>query len=116
LTEATAVFEDALASAVADGSATWISSIGYRLGMLYLMMGQLHNVTRISHEILQLTTGKAFLTHGTAYIFLGNVEYERNNLEAAERYFKLAITSCQEADLLCFIRHFRNPVRLDVPL
>jgi LuxR family maltose regulon positive regulatory protein len=100
LAEATAVLEDALASAIVDGSATWITSIGYRLGMLYEMMGQLHNVTRISQEILQLATGKVFLTQATAYIFLGNVEYERNNLEAAERFFKLAVASCEEADHL----------------
>ena len=100
LTEATAVLEDALVSAIADGSATWISNIGYRLGMLYETMGQLHNVTRISQEILQLAPGKAFLTLGTAYIFLGSVEYERSHLEAAERYFKLAVASCEEADLL----------------
>jgi LuxR family transcriptional regulator, maltose regulon positive regulatory protein len=100
LTEATTVLEDALASAIVDGSATWIASIGYRLGMLYEMMGQLHNVTRIAREILQLATGKVFLTQATAYIFLGNVEYERNNLEAAERSFKLAVASCEEANLL----------------
>jgi LuxR family transcriptional regulator, maltose regulon positive regulatory protein len=100
LNEATAVLEDALASAIADGSATWISSIGYRLGMLYEMMGKLYDITRISQEILQLTTGKAFLTQGTAYIFLGSVEYERSHLEAAERYYKLAVASCEEADLL----------------
>jgi LuxR family maltose regulon positive regulatory protein len=100
LTEATAVFEDALASAIVDGSATWLAIIGYRLGMLYEMMGQLHNVTRIVQEILQLATGKVFLTQATAHIFLGNVEYERNNLEAAERSFKLAVASCEEANLL----------------
>ena len=100
LTEATAILEEALASAIADGSATWISRIGYRLRMLYEMMGQLGDVTRISQEILQLATGKAFLTQGTAYIFLGSVEYERSHLEAAERYFKLAVASCEEADLL----------------
>jgi ATP/maltotriose-dependent transcriptional regulator MalT len=100
LTGATAVLEDALASAIADGSATWVSSIGYRLGMLYETMGLLHDITRTSQEILQLATGKAFLTQGTAYIFLGSVEYERNHLEAAERYFKLAVASCEKADLL----------------
>jgi LuxR family maltose regulon positive regulatory protein len=100
LTQATAVLEDALASAIADGSATWVSSIGYRLGMLYETMGQLHDITRISQEILQLAPSKAFLTQGTAYIFLGSVEYERSHLEAAERYFKLAIASYEEADLL----------------
>lgn len=100
LTEAAAVLEEALASAIADGSATWVTSIGYRLGMLYEMMGQLRDVTRISQQILQLSPGKAFLTQGTAYIFLGSVEYERSHLEAAERYFKLAIAACEEADLL----------------
>jgi LuxR family transcriptional regulator, maltose regulon positive regulatory protein len=44
--------------------------------------------------------GKVFLTRGTAYIFLGSVEYERSNLQAAERYFKLAIASCAEVNLL----------------
>lgn len=100
LTEATAVLEDALASAIADGSATWISNIGYRLGMLYEMMGQLYDITRISQEILQMAPGKAFLTQGTAYIFLGSVAYEQSHLKAAERYFKLAVASCEEADLL----------------
>ena len=100
LTEAAAVLEDALASAIVDKSATWIASIGYRLGMLYLMMGQLHNVVRISQEILQLASDKLFLTQATAHIFLGNVEYARNNLEAAERFFKLAIASYGDANLL----------------
>jgi LuxR family maltose regulon positive regulatory protein len=100
LAAATVVLEDALASAIADGSSTWITSIGYRLGILYEMMGQLHHVTRISQEVLHLTAGKAFLTQGTACIFLGNVEYERNNLEDAERYFKRAVAICAEADLL----------------
>src|SRR5262249_4895027 len=53
-----------------------------------------------AQEILQLTSGKAFFTQATAFIFLGAVEYERNNLEAAERSFKLAVASCEEADLL----------------
>lgn len=100
LATAAAVLKDALASAIVDDSATWISSVGYRLGMLYEMLGQLHEVTYISQQILQLTTGKVFLTQGTAYIFLGRVEYERNHLEVAERYFKLAIATCAEADLL----------------
>lgn len=100
LMTATAVLKDALASAIVDDSATWISSVGYRLGMLYEMLGQLHEVTYISQQILQLTTSKVFLTQGTAYTFLGRVEYERDHLEAAERYFKLAIATCEEADLL----------------
>ena len=100
LSEATAVLEDALASAIADGIATWTASIGYRLGMLYEMLGQLHHITRTFQEILQLASGKAFFTQATAYTFLGAVEYERNNLEAAERFFKLAVASCEEADLL----------------
>ncbi|EFH83191.1 LuxR C-terminal-related transcriptional regulator [Ktedonobacter racemifer] len=100
LFEATATLEDALASAIADGSVTWMTSTGYRLVMLYEMMGQLHDVTRISQDILELAKGKAFLTQGTAYIFLGNIEYERNNLETAEHYFRLAIASCEEIDLL----------------
>lgn len=100
LVEAAAVLEDALASAMADGNATWITSIGYRLGLLYETMGQLHDITRVSKEILHLATSRAFLTQGTACIFLGNVEYERGNLEAAESYFKQAVTLCEEADLL----------------
>ena len=100
LTEATAVLEDALASAIADGSVTWIVNIGYRLEMLYQMMGQLHNIWRISHEILQVASTRTFLSQATAFIFLGNVEYEWNNLEAAERSFNWAITSCAEADQL----------------
>jgi ATP/maltotriose-dependent transcriptional regulator MalT len=99
LTEAAAVLEDALASAIADNSSTWIANIGYRLGMLYEMLGQWHKVTRMAWEILQ-TTANVFLAKGTAYIFLGSVEYEQNNLETAERYFKLAIASCEEIDPL----------------
>lgn len=100
LTEAAAVFEDALASAIADESATWIASIGYRLGMLYEMLGQLHNVARISQATLQSASGKGFLLQATAHTFLGSVEYQRNNLEAAEHFFKLVIASRKEADLL----------------
>jgi ATP/maltotriose-dependent transcriptional regulator MalT len=100
LTEAAVVFEDALACAIADESVTWIAIIGHRLGMLYEMTGQLHDVARIFQAILQSVSGKGFLTQPTAYMFLGNVEYQRNNLEAAERFFKLAIASCEEADLL----------------
>lgn len=100
LTRAAAVLEDALASAIADKSIAWIASTGYRLGMLYEMMGQLHNVTRISQQILQQADSKVFIMQATAYIFLGNVEYERNNLETAEGYFKLAVASWEEADLL----------------
>ncbi|GHO89456.1 LuxR C-terminal-related transcriptional regulator [Dictyobacter formicarum] len=100
LVEATATLEDALASAIADGSVTWITSTGYRLVMLYEMMGQLQDVARISQDILELAKGKAFLSQSAAYIFLGNNEYERNNLETAEHYFRLAIASCEEIDLL----------------
>jgi LuxR family maltose regulon positive regulatory protein len=100
LAEATVVMEEALISAISDGSATWLTSIGSRLMVLYEMMGQLHNVTRISQQILQLASGKAFLTQGAAYIFLGDVAYERNHLEAAEGFFKLAIASCEEIDPL----------------
>ncbi len=99
LTEAAAVFEDALASAIADESVTWITIIGHRLGMLYQMMGQLHDVERIAQATLQLTTGKEFLTQATAYLFLGTVAYQRNHLEAAERFFKLAIALREEVDL-----------------
>lgn len=96
LTEAAAVFEDALSCAIADESATWIAIIGYRLGTLYAMMGQLHNVARIFQTILQTASGE----QTTAYIFLGTVEYQRNNLDAAERFFKLAAASREEAELL----------------
>ena len=94
------VLEDALASALADESATWTTSLGYRLGMLYEMMGQLHNVTRIAQQILQLASDKIFLTQATAYILLGNVTYEHNNLQAAEHSYQLAIDACAEANLI----------------
>ncbi|HEY1350888.1 MAG TPA: LuxR C-terminal-related transcriptional regulator [Ktedonobacteraceae bacterium] len=100
LSEAAAVFEDALACAIADGSATWIAIVGHRLGLLYEMMGQLHNVARVFEAILHSASGKEFLTRVTAHIFLGNVEYQRNNLAAAERFFRLVIASCEETDLL----------------
>ncbi|HEU5227206.1 MAG TPA: LuxR C-terminal-related transcriptional regulator [Ktedonobacteraceae bacterium] len=99
LAEAVAVFEDALASAIADESATWITIIGHRLGTLYEMMGQLHNVERVAQATLQSTIGKEFLTQATAYLFLGVVAYQRNHLEAAERFFKLAIALREEVDL-----------------
>lgn len=100
LGEATAVLEDALDAALVDGSATWIASIGYRLGMLYEMMGQLRSVVRVAQKILHMARDKIFLTRATAFIFLGNVEYERNNLEAAARFFHLAISACEEVNLL----------------
>ncbi|GHO49124.1 LuxR C-terminal-related transcriptional regulator [Ktedonospora formicarum] len=100
LIEATTTLEEAMASSIADNSVTWMTSIGYRLVMLYEMMGQLHDVIRISQNILELAKGKAFLTQGTAYTFLGTIEYERNNLETAEHYFRLAIAACKEVDCL----------------
>lgn len=100
LAEATATMEEGLASGIADGSATWVTSIGYRLGMLYQAMGQLPEVTRVARAILRHTQDKPFFTQGAAYIFLGSVEYERNHLEAAEEAYKQAIATCVEADLL----------------
>ncbi|MBO0777285.1 MAG: hypothetical protein J2P37_00460, partial [Ktedonobacteraceae bacterium] len=100
LDEAAAALEEALASAIADENATWISGIGYRLIALYEMMGRLRDIARIAQEILRLTTSKAFLTHGTACTLLSSVEYERNNLEASERYCKLAIASSKAFNVL----------------
>ncbi len=108
LTAAVAALEEALASAIADGSATWVTSAGYRLVMLYEMLGQLPDVTRISQEILQLATGKTILTKDAAYLFLGNVEYERNNLETAEAYFKQVVASYKNADLLKLVDPFMH--------
>ena len=98
LTEAAAVLEEALSSTLADGSLTWLTSTGFRLMMLYELLGQLHHATRIAQEIQQQTRGKkAFLAQGTSALFLGLCEYERNNLDFAEAFFQQVIALCKEA-------------------
>jgi LuxR family transcriptional regulator, maltose regulon positive regulatory protein len=91
LTEAAAVLEEALSSTLADGSLTWLTSTGFRLMMLYELLGQLHHATRIAQEIQQQAEGKAFLAQGTSVLFLGLSEYERNNLDFAETFFQQLI-------------------------
>jgi LuxR family maltose regulon positive regulatory protein len=98
LTEAAAVLEEALSSTLVDGSQTWLTSTGFRLMMLYELLGQLHHATRIAQEIQQQEKGKAFLAQGTSTLFLGLCEYERNNLDFAETFFQQVIALCKEDD------------------
>ena len=96
LTEAAAVLEEALSSALADGSLTWLTNTGFRLMMLYELLGQLHHATRTAQGIQQQTKGKAFLAQGTSALFLGLCEYERNNLDFAETFFQQVMALCKE--------------------
>ena len=66
---------------------------------LLSMTGQLHKMMRIAHRVLQAEkTVNIRMHHGPAYVALGIVAYEWNNLAQAEHYLQQGVALCQQFD------------------
>jgi LuxR family maltose regulon positive regulatory protein len=69
----------------------------YILAWLLTLTGQLHKIARIAQQILQAQGQPAIRVYqGQAYIALGAVEYEWNNLQQAEEYIQKGIELCRQ--------------------
>jgi LuxR family transcriptional regulator, maltose regulon positive regulatory protein len=87
--------EEYLASLVDDSSNMLGFPAIYILAWLLTMTGQLHKIARIMQQILQ-TQGQPGIRvyQGQAYIALGAVEYEWNDLQQAEEHIHKGIELC----------------------
>lgn len=66
---------------------------------LLFLTGQLHKTMQIAQRVLQAEkTANIRMHHGPAYVALGTVAYEWNNLEQAENYLQRGVALCQQFD------------------
>jgi len=89
----------------ASGSFLLAVSALASLGDIQTEQGRLHQAVETYHQALELTTrsdGTPLLADGRAYVCLGKVFYEWNDLEAVTRYVRQGIELCQQGGILEF--------------
>ncbi|HZO70955.1 MAG TPA: LuxR C-terminal-related transcriptional regulator [Ktedonobacteraceae bacterium] len=91
--------EEELSAMLANKSNILGFAIISTLTHMLSMTGQLHKTTQIAHRVLRSEkTTNIRMHHGPAYVALGIVAYEWNNLEQAENYLQRGIALCQQFD------------------
>ena len=98
LAEAERTFVEGIAGRQAAGLPTWSAWESYELGQVQHAQGRLDAVVRTCEQALEATarTGLAPLpAAGPAYVGLGEVAYQRNELDSALRHVTDGITLCR---------------------
>jgi ATP/maltotriose-dependent transcriptional regulator MalT len=98
LAEAERTFREGIAGRQAAGLPTWSAWESYELGQVQHAQGRLDAVVRTCEQALEATarTGRAPLpAAGPAYVELGEVAYQRNELDSALRHVTDGIPLCR---------------------